>query len=94
MSRENWGLIKTHKNFNIHVYRRGITLLLISLSLSALLGLAIFYIYLHEPERDYYATSGITAPVKLTARLAANNTSTPLLESDPINDDDIKVIPQ
>lgn len=94
MSRESWGLIKAHKNFNIHMYRRGISLLIISLTASALLSSAIIYIYLHEPERDYYATSGITAPIKLTARLEANNTSIPLLDADPVVDDEIKVIPQ
>lgn len=94
MSREAWALIKENKNFNVHMFRRGLTLLVLSLILSCFLGLLMFYIYLNEPERDYYATSGITPPVKLQSRLTPNESSQALLEPDPASEDETRVIPQ
>ena len=94
MSRETWYLIKHNKNFNVHVYRRGLFLLIISLLLSCIIGLLMFYLYIHQPEREYYATSGITPPVKLNAMSAPNETSNALLPPDPPTDDVQRVIPQ
>lgn len=76
-----WNLIKQDKNFNIIIYRRGLTVLIISLLVSFMLTLLIFRAYLHIPPRDYYATSGITSPVQLTAMLAPNMSSVPLLQT-------------
>lgn len=94
MSREAWALIKRNKNFNVHVYRRGLNLLILSLLLSCFFGGMMFYLHINKPERDYYATNGITSPVKLKAMLTANSSSQPLLEADPPNDDQQRVIPQ
>ena len=94
MSRETWALIKNNKNFNVHVYRRGITLLIGSLCLSGLFSVLMFYEYLDQPERDYYATSGVTSPIKLTSMLTPNNSPQALLEPDPPPDDAPRVIPQ
>ncbi|MDI1352326.1 MAG: type IVB secretion system protein IcmM/DotJ [bacterium] len=94
MSKETWSLIKLNKNFNVHVYRRGLSMLIVSLLLSAIVGALMFYEYLKLPERDYYATSGITSPVQLTSMLAPNMTSKPLLDPDPPLDDGNRVIPQ
>ncbi|BCA94122.1 phosphoesterase [Legionella antarctica] len=94
MSRETWALIKHKKNFNVHVYRRGLFLVMISLSLSSIIGLLMFYIYINEPERDYYATSGITPPIKLKPMLAPNASSNALLPPDPPTDDVQRFIPQ
>lgn len=94
MSREAWNLIKQNKNFNIHVYRRGITALIVSLGLSSIFVLLMFYAYSIEPEPDYYATNGITPPIKLKPLLVPNNSSTALLEPDPPNDNETRVIPQ
>ncbi len=94
MSRESWALIKEHKNFNVHVYRRGLLMIIISLILSSIIGLLMFYFYLHQPERDFYATSGITPPIKLQPLAAPNESSTALLPPDPPTDDVQRVIPQ
>lgn len=94
MSRETWAQIKNDKSFNVHMYRNSMTALIFSLLLSLILGLLIFRIYVKIPERDYYATSGITSPVKLTAMLTPNYSSEALLEPDPPTDDTPRVIPQ
>ena len=94
MSRETWALIKRNKNFNVHVYRRGLLLLILSLILSCIFGLLMFHIYINQPERDFYATSGITPPIKLSPLLARNESSKALLDPDPPTDDVQRVIPQ
>ena len=94
MSRETWALIKNKKNFNVHVYRRGLFLIIISLLLNVIIGLLMFYLYVNQPERDYYATYGITPPIKLTSMSAPNASSNALLPPDPPTDDVQRVIPQ
>ena len=94
MSRGTWTLVKNNKNFNVHVYRRGLVLLGISLLLSCFTGLLMFYIYVNRAERDYYATSGITPPVKLNALSAPNASSTALLDPDPPTGNTQMLIPQ
>lgn len=94
MSREAWSLIKHNKNFNVHVYRRGLIVLIISICLSCIFAGLMFYIYVNLPERDYYATSGITPPIKLKSMPTPNESSEPLLEADPPTDDTPRVIPQ
>lgn len=94
MSRETWALIKNNKNFNVHVYRRGLLMIMISLVLSCIIGVLMFYLYINRPERDYYATSGIIPPIKLQPLSAPNQTSTALLPPDPPTDDVQRVIPQ
>lgn len=94
MSRNTWDLIKLNKNFNVLIYRRGLSILIISLFFNVLMGMLIFYIYINQPERDYYATSGITSPVQLTALMKQNMSSQPLLLPDPPTDEGIRAIPQ
>ena len=94
MSRETWDLIKHNKNFYVHIYRLGLLFIIISLILSCTMGLLMFYLYVHEPERDYYATSGITPPIMLNALSAPNETPNALLPPDPPTDDVQRVIPQ
>ncbi len=94
MSRNTWDVIKLNKNFNVNVFRRGLSFLIFGLLLNIGLGVLIFYIYINEPERDFYATSGIAPPVKLQPMLTRNMTSHPLLEPDPSMDDGVRPIPQ
>jgi intracellular multiplication protein IcmM len=94
MNRESWGLIKDSKEFNVSVYRRGLVVLILSLALSCLLGCLMFYVYINEPERDYYATNGVAPPVKLTAMATANMSEKPLLAPDPPTELEDKLIPQ
>ncbi len=95
MSSNTWALIKSHKNFHVHIYRRGLAILLCSAALNCILGVALFYVYISEPEPDYYATSGITPPVALNALLEPNWSAQALLEPDPPDsDDNLRAIPQ
>ncbi|WP_133136893.1 type IVB secretion system protein IcmM/DotJ [Legionella rowbothamii] len=94
MNREGWALIKKNKSFNVNVFRRGLISVIVSLGLSCILGLLMFYVYLAEPERDFYATSGVTPPIKLAPMLAPNMSSQALLPPDPPTDEEEKLIPQ
>lgn len=94
MSHDTWVLIKNNKNFNVNVYRRALTLLIASLFLSAILGVLMFFIYINQPERAYYATSGIAPPVELQSRATPNDSSTALLPVDPPTNKIQKAIPQ
>lgn len=94
MSRAAWALIKNSNNFNVNIFRRGLSVLLVSLIFSGVLGFFIFRSYIHTPERDYYATNGVTAPVQLKGLSGPNNSPEPLLEPDPPTDDAPRVIPQ
>lgn len=94
MNGESWNLIKNSKSFDVNIYRRGLLALIISLGLSGIFGVLLFYIYLSQPERDYYATNGVTPPVKLTAMATANFSSKALLDPDPPTDLEDRLIPQ
>ena len=94
MSRESWALIQRNKNFNVHGYRRGLSFIISSLIISCLIMMLTAYIYLHQPIQSFYATNGITPPIKLNALSAPNTSSQALLDPDPPVDQVIKVIPQ
>ncbi|ASQ45262.1 type IVB secretion system protein IcmM/DotJ [Legionella clemsonensis] len=94
MGRETWDTIKRSKAFYIRTYRKGGTFVIVSLIINILLSLLIYYIHFNQPEPDFYATSGITPPIQLTPLNAPNYSSTPLLEPDPTNEDETRVIPQ
>lgn len=94
MNRETWDTIKNSSRFDVNIYRRGLVALIISLGLSCFFGLLLFYIHISEPERDYYATSGETPPVKLTPMLTPNRSSRELLDPDPPTDLEERLIPQ
>jgi intracellular multiplication protein IcmM len=91
---ETWEIIKNNKSFDVTIYRRGLVVLIISLLLNCIFGLLLFYSYLAQPERAYYATNGETPPVKLTAIFAPNLSSKALLDPDPPTDEAVRVIPQ
>lgn len=94
MSRDKWSLIKQNKAFYVRGYRLGLSLFLSSVVLSTIFALMIFYVYLKEPEPEYYATSGVTPLVKLTGLPTPNYSSVALLEPDPTVVDQAKAIPQ
>lgn len=94
MGRETWNTIKRSKSFYVRTYRQAGMYLIASVFINVFLGLAIYYVHFHEPERDFYATSGVAPPIKLTPLTAPNYSGTALLPPDPINDDEMKVIPQ
>lgn len=94
MSREAWVAIKQSKRFYVRTYRNAGTMLFISVCVNLILGFVLYVIYFNQPEHDFYATSGITAPVRLTSMDSPNDSSTPLLPADPDDDGENKVIPQ
>lgn len=94
MSKEEWAQIKKNKNFNVHIFRRGLTFLIFLLACNIVMGVLISFIYLNEPEHDFYATSGIAPPVQLKPMAEPNKSSQPLLEPDPPTDDTERVIPE
>ena len=94
MSRETWSAIKNSKRFYVNLYRRMGTLLAISVVLSFVLELAIYYVYLSWPDPDFYATSGETPPAQLAPMDSPNYTSDPLLGNDPVTANDLRVIPK
>lgn len=95
MSRETWEVIKTSKNFYVSSYRRGLTALMISLILNCVFIIFIAYTHLTEPQRDFYATSGITPPIQLKPLLAPNYSPNALLPPDPpAENEGDKLIPQ
>lgn len=94
MSRETWNLIKQSKRFYVNTYRRTGSALFVSVIINLSLVFAVYYIYFNRPEHAFYATSGVIAPIMLTPMDSPNNTSAALLAPDPIDENDIKVIPQ
>ena len=94
MSHDAWVAIKQAKGFYVKTYRKVKTILFYSLGCNVILILGIFYVHTHHPPRDFYASSGVTAPVKLQPLLAPNKSSTPLLPESPVDlGDEFKPIP-
>ena len=94
MSRVKWNVIKQGKFFYIKTYRRASLELLVSLMLNVLFAMAAFYVYYNQPAREFYATTGITEPTKLTPMLSPNYGSEALLPPDQEYDENNeKVIP-
>lgn len=94
MNRDAWDVIKRSKNFNVNIYRRGIVALIISLMVSFISGFVLFYVYLMEPERDFYATNGVAPPIKLQPLFTPNYSTNALLPPDPPTEQEEKLIPQ
>ena len=94
MSRAAWNLMKNSKGFYVRTYRKTGVALVCSAALNLLFILAIYHFYFNLPERDFFATNGITAPTELTPLDEPNYTSVPLLSSSSKASADNKVIPQ
>lgn len=94
MSRETWNLRKQSKRFYVDTYRRASSILFSLMVINLSLGFAIYFTYFNRAERDFYATDGITAPVKLTPMSSPNYTSVALLASDPILQNKARLIPE
>ena len=69
-------------------------MIIISILFSLLLCVAISYCYFHQPEKQFYATNGITAPIPLAPLDTPNYSSNPLLPPDQIISDQTKFIPE
>jgi intracellular multiplication protein IcmM len=78
----NYDKIKQTRSFYKQSLRRVLNLLILSLLINGGLTYGIYYKVTHKPEIDYYATSGVKAPILLEARDTPNESSTPLLPED------------
>ena len=94
MSREAWNSTKRSKQFYVSTYRKVGTWVLVMLLCQALLIMAIIYSHFSQPPTAFYATDGVTQPIQLTPLNRPNDGNEALLTPDPINEDEIKVIPQ
>lgn len=94
MSREAWRLIKHSKMFYINSYRNILRVLVVSMLLNLLLASGLAWKYFSRPPHDYYATSGITPPVMLTAMGAPNMQDTPLMQEEETSDNGERELPQ
>ena len=94
MSRDTWYLKRTSRRFNVSIYRWVGTAILFSLALNVILSLVVSHIYFNRPDYVYYSTNGVTKPMPLHALMAPNQSSVPLLASDPVTDDVPKQAPE
>lgn len=94
MGRDTWVVAKNSKNFNVNIYRRGLLVLIVALSLSGLFGILLFYMYVTVPERDFYATNGVIPPILLHAMDTPNMSANALLPPDPPTEKENRFIPQ
>lgn len=83
---------KTSKTFLRNNFRKVILLIMVSLLLNGLFSFGIYNNMIHRKPPNYYATSGMTPPIKLNARSEPNYTATPLLAPDPFSDDDDTIV--
>ncbi len=93
MSRRSRDLIKSSKRFYVTVYRWLGSVLVFFVVLNLCLSLIVYYVFLNQPQRDYYATYGETPPVMLTAMDEPNYSSLPLLANESNNDSSDRAVP-
>lgn len=94
MSRDAWTTTKNSKRFYVHTYRKAGNVLLASVIVNLLLIMTVHYLYFNQPGHDFYATSGVTAPIQLVPMDEPNYTSVPLLATSEANGNDMKVVPE
>ena len=94
MSRRVWEAVMRSNFFYVRIYRRSTAVLFFSSLLNLALIIVIWMIHQHQARPNFYATNGATPPIPLTALLQPNESSTPLLSSDPIGEKQVKLIPQ
>lgn len=79
MAKCDYEKIKDGKFFYRDSLHRVLNLLILSLTINGGLTYGIYYMVTHKPKIDYYATSGVKAPILLNALNKPNESSTPLL---------------
>lgn len=94
MSGVVWRERMRSKSFYVMSFRKLITLSLCSMLLSLILIADIVWVYYNQPMREFYASSGIAPPVKLSPLSEPNQSSVALLPPDPVLPVEDKPIPQ
>ena len=93
MPRAHWRLNIKSKAFYVHTYRKLAVAIIMSILLNMVLCIAIGYVYLHQPERLFYASNGVMEPIALDPLAEPNDTGNYLLSPDPLIIDHDKMIP-
>ncbi len=94
MSQGTWNNIRRSKRFYVGTFRWAGRALLISVSLSIVLSMAVYHVYFSRPGHDFYSTNGETPPVPLTPMDEPNDSAYPLLANDQDVDNETKAIPR
>lgn len=94
MARVIWDALKHSKHFYVTTYRLTASVLIISSLCNVLLLIIVYYLYFSRPSPDYYATNGVTPPLKLNPMTKPNYKSNSLLEDEQDIPNENKVIPQ
>lgn len=84
MARATWRTTIASRYFYVKTYKRSLFALIFSIMLNLILGLLIVYVYWNRTAPTYYVSNGMTAPMILKALNAPNDSSSPLLGSEPI----------
>ncbi|MDF1684133.1 MAG: phosphoesterase [Legionellaceae bacterium] len=92
MRRELWRVIRRSKSFYATTFRLSGSLLVFSLFINVVLGLAVWQTYLTKPKRHFYITNGVVPPTELFSMDAPNEGSSPLLANDPDAADDENIL--
>ena len=74
--------IKKKKNHYRDFYRRSLMLLSLSTYLSVMLLVISAFVYITQPEPDYYATNSASSVLQIHSMDGPNFTSKPLLRED------------
>ena len=94
MSRGAWSAIRHSKRFYADTFRWAGSALLLSVTVSIVLCMAIYYVYFNRPEHDFYSTDGVTPPVSLMPMDQPNDSAYPLLANDQTVENETKEIPK
>jgi hypothetical protein len=96
MGRVTWRATIASKRFYVLLYRKLGTILVASLIFNFVLSFVATRLYFDRPDPRYYSTNGATPPVGLSVMTAPNESSVPLLASDPekAEGDVEKVVPE
>lgn len=93
MTRATWRTIIASRDFYVKTYKRALFGLIVSIVLNLVLVLLIVFVYLNRNAPSYYASNGMTAPMLLSPLKAPNDSSAPLLGSEPTPAGEAKYIP-
>ena len=91
MGKAVWSTIRKSKFFYAVLYRRMLIMLWISLLINIAISLGVYYFYFQRPPHTFYASNGVTQPIKLMPRLSPNYSAEAILPPEPQPDVPAKV---
>lgn len=91
MGKTVWSNVRQSKFFYAVLYRRMLMMLWVSLVLNIALSLGVYYFYFQRPPHTFYASNGVTQPIKLTPRMSPNYSTEAILPPEPKPDEPAKV---